>query len=386
MHNDYLFFETSKKENHDKLKININKDKHICFNSKSKEIGFREIKRIRNFLNKVFSNNIYSKFPIDVNLGHIVFEDKLSIVLLETICYYFIREYNCSLRVTYCCSSNILTEGIKYSPLQMLCVSNKQNNDEYKKKSSWDIKGEHFRRLLRASDNENKMLTSNIMQDIDSFLKYFSIMKDHRDSISEVVAELIDNALEHTNSDCLIDLDVTHDYIKGNDKTIQTDETYRGINIVIINFSQRLIGEQLKQKISKNKELPHRYKLIINAYKNHSKYWNDNYCEDDFFIVSSFQHKISGRDDPSVTGGTGLTKLLKNIEEKSEAYNCYVLSGSRVFYFDHNFINYDIDNWIGFNQQNDYINYPPDSECLYNSDLFFPGTAYNLNFVIKREG
>lgn len=52
------------------------------------------------------------------------------------------------------------------------------------------------------------------MSDIDSFLKMFSVAKQYRDAITEVIIELAGNALEHTDTDCLIDLDVTTPYNK----------------------------------------------------------------------------------------------------------------------------------------------------------------------------
>ena len=41
--------------------------------------------------------------------------------------------------------------------------------------------------------------------------------------------------------------------------------------------------------------------------------------------------------------------------------------------------------WVGFNEQNEYLNNIPSPKCVGKSKLFFPGTAYNLNLVLKRE-
>ena len=106
--------------------------------------------------------------------------------------------------------------------------------------------------------------------------------------------------------------------------------------------------------------------------------------EDDFYNISAFQHKISGRKQlTSGTGGTGLTKLIKALQEISEAYRCYVISGTRALNFHHEFLEYNKDGWIGFNNDNNYFESIPQegiaTECFIN----MPGTAYNLNFIFK---
>ena len=48
-------------------------------------------------------------------------------------------------------------------------------------------------------------------------------------------------------------------------------------------------------------------------------------------------------------------------------------------------LTYDENNWVGFNAEGDFLTKKPSLRCINNSGLYFPGTAYNLNFVMKRE-
>ena len=76
------------------------------------------------------------------------------------------------------------------------------------------------------------------------------------------------------------------------------------------------------------------------------------------------------------------------MEERSDAYRCYVVSGKRAVNFYKELLEYNDDKWIGFNQENDYISKIPseiDENNLVISEslMYMPGTAYNLNFVMK---
>ena len=99
----------------------------------------------------------------------------------------------------------------------------------------------------------------------------------------------------------------------------------------------------------------------------------------------SFQHKISSRKDKFSTGGTGLTQLLRGLQDKSDAYECYMLSADRRYNFIKSILLHNEEEWIGFNDKFDFLNALPDRKFISKSNLFLPGTAYNLNFVMKRE-
>ena len=62
----------------------------------------------------------------------------------------------------------------------------------------------------------------------------------------------------------------------------------------------------------------------------------------------------------------------------------YVI-GARKINFIKSMLTYDENNWVGFNAEGDFLTKKPSLRCINNSGLYFPGTAYNLNFVMKRE-
>ena len=120
------------------------------------------------------------------------------------------------------------------------------------------------------------------------------------------------------------------------------------------------------------------------AYAFHSSFFDNDYTADDFFALSSFQDKISGRGF-SFTGGKGLTELLNELEVRSDAYNCYCISGNKRINLLKNYIASSSNGWIGFNKNNDFFNELPEKKCIERIPFFFPGTAYNLNFVLKQD-
>ena len=87
----------------------------------------------------------------------------------------------------------------------------------------------------------------------------------------------------------------------------------------------------------------------------------------------------------SHTGGTGLTHLISALESKSDAYNCYMISGTRILRFQQDLLKQDSSGWVGFNSNHDFINHPPRYDTFSKSPIFLPGVAYNLNFVLKKE-
>ena len=102
-------------------------------------------------------------------------------------------------------------------------------------------------------------------------------------------------------------------------------------------------------------------------------------------MLSAFQHKISGRPNEYETGGAGLPMLIKSLEQQSETNNCYVISGRHKMRFIQGLLEYDENQWIGMNKEKDFAHFIPDRRVFSRLPLNFPGTAYNLNFVIPKE-
>ena len=372
---------------------NKNKQKLLLFKENQPIFQLTSFNKLIPFLTTV-STGLYKGFPIVIDLSKTVFADKLTYILLECLCYSELNN-NPKRKISVLINqkTEIVTNGLTVSPLQILRSSTtKERNAFFIKKFIKDYSPGHYRKVIFQKDvSDDKPIVSSLMQDIESFLKFQVISPEYISAVSEVISELVDNALEHTSADCLVDIDITPKTFKkllNEDEKIYSDDNFFGVNVVILNFSESLIGEKLKEKIT-NIDLhlldeKDRYLYVSNALNNQRQKFSQDYFEDDFFAIASYQHKISSRKNTKL-GGTGLTTLLNSLEQKSDAYHCYMISGNRVLWFNHDYLNYNEDGWIGFNKNNDFFNDKPDSNCFEKTSFFFPGTAYNLNFIVKQE-
>ena len=362
-----------------KVRVELNRKKKYVYTNHSEEFGFREISSLINFLNNIKRRHKLSLLPIVINLGNITFADKLSYIVLECICYNLIVKENCKLSVYYKNKTTIDNAGIDSSCIKSI----NRDKDLFVKMFGFESYMKHFRRIIKCENRGGENL-GYLTQDIEAFLNLWEIDDECSSDISMVVGELVDNALEHSNSDCLIDIDVTRNYWKTEDGDI-----VYGVNIVILNFSDILFHENLMKKFDEIKdaklEIPLRYKNAEKAREYHSMHWNEHYTEDDFFTITAFQDKISGRESTNNTGGRGLTQLIKAIEEKADSSHCYILSGDKAIRFIKEYLLQNEEQWVGFNESSNYLTDVPKEECMYKSMFFMPGTAYNLTFVLKKE-
>ena len=359
-------------------KVSLN-HRRAVYRNRDREFDGKAIKRLLVFINTVRSRFNGVNVPITLDLGEVVFKDKLTYVFLEIICYILIKEYNHSVIVLFKCEHNIHIEGIDSSPLLLLGIDRKTNREKYVAKFNDDIFRKHYRRVVSMEDNLSTL--SKIMSEVSYFLIHLGVSKKYVNKMAEVIAELVGNACEHTDTECLIDLDVTEVYYKKD-----SQETFFGVNLAVVNFSETLLGDAVKNRIMNPKEpLTERYDMVRKAFDSQEPYFGEKYGEDDFFNVASFQHKISGREDKGVTGGTGLTKLISSLEKMADSHRCYLITGNRSLWFFPEILEYNKDGWIGFNIENDFFSKPPTSGVLGDSLIYMPGTAYNLNFVIKKE-
>lgn len=365
------------------------KNARVKYISRKGIIDGAEINNIINFVNSFYKQYKKTRIPIVFDFGSIQFKDKLTYIILECICYYMMVNKKHQVRVDFLIDVkhlNIITSGILSSPL-MLIVGNrsKQSTVKFPDKFNYDSFNKHHRSIIKGDIDTKKDGISKIMDSVKTFLKIYSVEPACCDEIAEVITELAGNAIEHTKSDCLIDIDIADNYKKeGND----IDEFY-GINIVVLNFSENLLGDSLKNKmnylnnmdVEKNK----RYDDINKAYNKHSEYFENFYTEQDFYNVASFQDQISGDQDKTISGGKGLTCLIRSLANRSDFHSCYVLTGHRILQFEKDFIELNKDKWVGFNKERNFLGNIPANESINCSKVYFPGTAYNLNFVIKKE-
>ena len=385
MNNIELLFEENSEIQYNKMQI---KGHTLLVNIFPKDGLFtgREIKNILHAINYIHSKYGKTKFTIQFRFGEVSYIDKLTYVFLECICYYLIAICKHPVQVFFKPKTDIRTIGINSSPLLLLNGTKLSSIKKFPRQFEFDIYGCHFRKLIRYSEAVSNYL-GDLYEQIDRFLKLFGIDNECRDQVGLVITELVGNACEHALSDCLVDIDVAPDFKKCDSKLCVEEKTYYyGINIAIINFSQKLLGDDIKKNIVKAKNVPSgRYLDVTSAYTYHKEKFGDAYNEDDFCNITTFQSKISGRKEKFATGGTGLPVLIKSLEDRSNTYRCYVISGDRCVNFYHDILEYDDNGWIGFNNDNNYATNIPRHNVTDGCFIYMPGTAYNFNFVMKGE-
>lgn len=350
-------------------------------------------------LNLIMSKiiNTIKKYPsinisVEIDFGNAKFTDKLSYIYFECILYMIFKNYDIKINIKFKNRSSIITGGLSYSPLLRLMSSPHENyklseNEKVKLRDTYlttfetnQIFRHHYRVLVKHDSSSD--VFCKIMSDIKTFFSVFVSDESFRSDVADVIIELAGNAYEHTKSDCLIDIDVCRNFYRIDRDENDESNNYMGINIAIVNFSTKILGDGIKAKIlSKNTEHDSRYEQVKEAYQVHKKYFDDRYNEEAFYILCSFQDKITERKEDS-TGGRGLTKLIKALEDKSDEHSCYVISGKNVLYFIRDYLEYNENGWIGFNEENDFLNCVPYDRVLASSP-FFPGTAFNFNFIIQ---
>lgn len=318
------------------------------------------------------------RVPITFDIGTFEFYDKLVYVFLECFCYYLTNVMKHDVFVLFRANHTIWSEGIIYSPLV-----NIGNPQKFLKKFQGDLQMYHFRRIIPRQEERAETYLSNLMQEINCFLRNNAIEEEISVQLAETLVELVGNASEHGNAECLLDIDITRsEYIK---EETQGGSKYHGMNAVVLNFSPRLFFEPLKNKFNKQQEFSDRYEYVFKARNYHKDMFNNNYGEDDFYTISSFQHRISGNVEKNKIGGTGLTSLLRSLEEKADSHLCYLLSGNRILFFEKEYMQYDSNKLVGFNRTNNYLTDIPSGHLFNTISTFVPGVAYNLNYAIKKE-
>jgi len=289
-----------------------------------------------------------------------------------------LNEYKHNVEILFSCQHTIDTEGIASSPLKLLGSNRPTRIEDYVEKFKGEIYSNHYRKIVKADAAQSHEL-SIIMGDIDTFLKLFDVIDAYREDISEVIVELIGNAGEHAKAECLIDIDVTSEYEKAG-----SDARYHGINIAVVSFSGIGFTTALRTKIEDPTVTEERYTKVREAYEYHRCHLSENYNVDDFFRVAAFQDRITSRPEKQRSGGMGLTKLICSLEKRSDFHRCYMISSSRRLWFRQEHLEYDEDGWIGFNRNNDFFGEIPEASLIENTPIHFPGTAYNLNFVVRK--
>ena len=352
------------------------------FRCKQKEINSDTILDIITFIKYIIKTYNAKSIPIYLNMKNKRYSDKLTWVILELIVSYTYSNFAIKIYCTTSDTQYIHTTGCLDSAVAKL-DDFKCNFQEFSDKVDKNIQLKHYRRIIKVTDSHEDIC--KFVGDIGNTIRNNKVNQKMTDDITDAIAELIGNATEHGESDCLVDIDINEN----------KDNIYSGIlsgnisiNVAILNFSEELLGNKIKQKLTNKKELDDRHTLVKLAYNKHKKQFGSNYNESDFYTMASFQDKITSRDKDvdynESTGGTGLAKIIKIMNMKEEFNYCYMLTGNRVIHFSYSTCHYDDKGWIGFNAENDFLNKIPDQKHLDCSKVFFPGIAYNLVFIVEK--
>jgi len=361
-----------------KLKFDKNY-KSYTFEIYNKVFCGDNIFEIISIINYLVDNYPNQRIPIIFlsNTNDIIFSDKLVYVVLECICYYMIEKRKQSIIFDFTPKRVIWSDGIFCSPLYQL-----RKPSEFKIKFVKDLQFRHYRKILNCEECIGKEL-SELMQEIECFLRNNGVSEENSYSLSEMLTELVGNAGEHAEADTLIDIDLTEENYT---KVDNQESNYYGMNTAIISFSPILFWDPLKEKMKKRGELElsEEYNTVIKAYEYHKDFFSDEYTENDFYAISSFQDHISGSLEKKM-GGRGLTTLLKSIEEQTDTHYCYFLSGNTIIHLKRELLNTDSNGMVGFNLESEYVSSIPDKEAIQKISTFLPGTSFNLNFAVKKE-
>lgn len=240
----------------------------------------KTIKKMISIINGIQSSYGKIKIPIFFNFGHVRFADKLTYIVLECLMYYLMNECGHDVKIKFNPIIEIDVEGIGSSPIMLLSSNKSEKRKLFIQRFKFDIYMRHFRRVVQKEN-------IGILDELNYFLNPFNINEENRESICEVISELISNGTEHAEGECLIDIDVTELYNKVVYNKVTTGDYY-GINIVVLNLSDVLLGTQMKEKILCEHLSTDRYRSVRVAYDYHKKHFDEKYMEEDFLICLHF--------------------------------------------------------------------------------------------------
>lgn len=306
--------------------------------------------------------------------------DQAILTLMESIIYFVINKWKFKITYRFSIKENVLGYQIfkqsilfKYNNKKIII---EEYNREYNKRIT--IKGDHFRKVCEnIEENRKGEFISVTMDEIDIFLKCFEFDDEYRNELAEVIVEIVDNALKHSNGDCILNLNV----LKNN------YQNYKYVDVTAVVIDDIFIGKEIVEYIRKDdkSEYSEKNKIVLEAYENHKKFFGDNYNINSFAMISAFQKYVTTRKMSKNTGGTGLTTLINALIEKSTHNFCYAISGNTNLIFKKEFLNLNENGLIGFNEDNNYIEMIPNEKVVSINKYDMNVNIYNLQFILKED-
>lgn len=321
---------------------------------------------------------------VDLILGDVSFADKITYLMLDMIIYdiFVTTKFDLKIKVNVDCT-RVMHNGFKGTALYRATIKSggKLNKTAFitEYENSIYIDTSIYRRYYKRDIlDTNPQIPSIVATEIESMLSPHYNDDVWIEEVCEAVAELVDNTIAHTDSDCLIDLDICD----------TSDEEYKVLTIAVINFSEERLFDRIKSNIiqetyPRDDSL---YEIVYSAYDNHKQFASKDYTSDDFFHITAYQNGVSTRTLKSGSSGTGLTTLIRNIIGKTDETFSYSLSGNNIVFFHNDYMKVLDSGFIGFNEESDYINYPPSDQVVNKSSVYIPGTVFQLSLVRKNNG
>ena len=131
---------------------------------------------------------------------------------------------------------------------------------KYIEKFKNDIFKNHFRAIVKNSEITTPRI-SILMQEISTFLKFFDFEENYSSDIIETIIELVTNGASHSESDCLLDIDITNQYIHK-----ENGKKYRGLNICVLDFSTKKLYTDLENKLICDDNIINKYTELKKIY------------------------------------------------------------------------------------------------------------------------
>ena len=242
------------------------------------------------------------------------------------------------------------------------------------------IKLNFFRSIVSSEDiTKLSTLSTNLrfyFKSVNCLFEKDVIKNALLNEIITIISELVGNATEHAESDCIVYCSVDPALDKNKKDCIL-------IAICIINLSNIKLYTKILEKI---KHSPNEINEKVNKAKQlHQKHFSNKYTLEHFGMIANFQKEVSTRYDiENGTGGTGLPTFINKIEGLIDDEYCYVASGNSAIFFEHKYTKLE-NGEVGFNEKCRFIDDVPNESVLRKIPFLLNGTMYNIHLIINKE-
>lgn len=324
-----------------------------------------------------------------------VMSDNLTVSMTEYVIYYYKNKYNINIYITY---GKLSSAEFKYG---LYDESMRVNNGFFMGEAGRGFMRDSF--LCKWFINESEITedefycrqdgsnrckkfvgngpwdASIAISECTDFLDGAKVEIEAIDAVSNVIGELAPNAIEHGDSNCMIDLCYER-------STSLEGQELTDISIVVYNFSEKFLWSDLFEKVFVDNEKitvkKDRLDKVRTAWESHQGHFSKQYTEKDFYNLMAFQ-KISGRPGDRSDGGLGINTLIQNVQKYSTDDYCYVLSGHGALLMNREITIPDQEDYIAFNKNQLFVEQIPDDFAVMQTKFYMPGVAYNLTFYFE---